>query len=253
MKRCPHCKDNKVIKFEHNIDFCPKCKEHFPAVEEIEDACEMGCKHFHGGEIAHHPDCIFYPESRTKMYDDLAIEHKRFGHDIIKIIIEIQAEILKNVSAPNLGKKGCVTRLRQLLLDDYAREPEKSDFEKEFEDTIKELNKSYEDVANLRMAVDKLKGDLSDANQREYNLQLKSLLRKDTKAMMYKTLLECIGDPELDIVDDLPLDIRDWMEMIDKLINGVDKERAFGCFECTPENMDWKCKICKIWSDNETM
>ena len=76
MKRCPNCKDNKVIKFEHNIDFCPKCKDHFPAVAEEEDACEVGCKHFHGGEIAHHPDCIFYPESRTEMYDDLLKEHE---------------------------------------------------------------------------------------------------------------------------------------------------------------------------------
>ena len=60
---------------------------------------------------------------------------------------------------------------------------------------MKELSTSYKDVANLRLAVDKLKGDLSDANQREYDLRLKTLKQRETKTMMYRTLLECIGDP----------------------------------------------------------
>jgi thiol-disulfide isomerase/thioredoxin len=296
MKRCPKCKDNKVVIFDSDNDWCPKCNEQFPTVAEEEDACETGCKHFHGGEIAHHPDCIFYPESRTKMYDDLVKEHNRFGHDIKRVIVEINAEILKHIDAPNLGKKGCTKRLNQLLVNDYTKEPEELDIvteitvlrealndmyfayvnkDEEFphdfeifavdkaekllkihnklkdnrkqyeEDTIKELSKAYEDIANLRMAVDKLKGDLSDANQREYNLTLKQL----KATMIYKTLLESIGDPQLDIVDDLELDIKDWMEMIYKLLNGADKEEAFGCFECSPENRDWKCKFCQIWED----
>jgi len=33
--------------------------------------CIMGCKHFTGGEIKHHKDCPFYPDSLSKMYDDL--------------------------------------------------------------------------------------------------------------------------------------------------------------------------------------
>ena len=35
------------------------------------DKCEAGCKVFTGGEIKHHPDCVFYPESFSKMYDKL--------------------------------------------------------------------------------------------------------------------------------------------------------------------------------------
>jgi hypothetical protein len=35
------------------------------------DKCEAGCKVFYGGEIRHHPDCIFYPESFSKLYDVL--------------------------------------------------------------------------------------------------------------------------------------------------------------------------------------
>ena len=34
------------------------------------DKCETGCKVFTGGEIRHHPDCVYYPESLSKMYDD---------------------------------------------------------------------------------------------------------------------------------------------------------------------------------------
>lgn len=304
MKRCPKCKDNKVVIFDSDSDWCPKCNEQFPTVAEEKDACETGCKHFHGGEIAHHPDCIFYPESRTKMYDDLVVEHKRFEKDIIRVLVEINAEILKNVDKPNLGKKGCEKRLRQLLANDYIKEPEELDIitemtalkealnnmyfayvnkDEEFphsfeieavneseellkisnklkdnrkqyeEDTTEELSKSYKDIANLRMAIDKLKGDLSDANQREYDLRLKTIKQKDTKALMYKTLLECIGNPELDIIDDLELDIRDWMEMIDKLLNGVSKEEAFDCDDCPPEYTDWRCKICKIWDENGQM
>ena len=33
--------------------------------------CVAGCKAYTGGEIKHHPDCPFYPESLSKMYDDL--------------------------------------------------------------------------------------------------------------------------------------------------------------------------------------
>jgi len=78
MKRCPKCKDNKVVIFDSDNDWCPKCERWFPAVAEEEDKCEVGCKHYHGGEIKHHKDCYFYPESISKMYDDLKAENKIF-------------------------------------------------------------------------------------------------------------------------------------------------------------------------------
>jgi len=34
------------------------------------DKCRVGCKVFTGGEIRHHRDCVFYPESFSKMFDD---------------------------------------------------------------------------------------------------------------------------------------------------------------------------------------
>jgi hypothetical protein len=30
--------------------------------------CETGCMIFHGGEIKHHVDCVFYPESLTELH-----------------------------------------------------------------------------------------------------------------------------------------------------------------------------------------
>jgi len=117
MKRCPYCRDNKVILFDSDNDYCEKCERWFPAVAKEEDKCETGCKHFTGGEIAHHKDCYFYPESRTQMYDDLKADHEKLKIGIKKVIVEIQAEVLKNIRRPNLGKKGCLDRLQKILRD----------------------------------------------------------------------------------------------------------------------------------------
>jgi hypothetical protein len=38
-------------------------------------ACEAGCMVFDGGETRHHPDCAFYPESLTKVMDELRAEN----------------------------------------------------------------------------------------------------------------------------------------------------------------------------------
>lgn len=32
--------------------------------------CQAGCKHFTGGEVRHHPDCVWYPESVSQMLDN---------------------------------------------------------------------------------------------------------------------------------------------------------------------------------------
>lgn len=43
--------------------------------EVREERCEAGCIAYHGGERRHHPDCVVYPESFTKLHDDLVQEH----------------------------------------------------------------------------------------------------------------------------------------------------------------------------------
>ena len=42
--------------------------------------CEAGCKHFTGGEIRHHKDCVFYPESFSEMYDELKAKKYFLSH-----------------------------------------------------------------------------------------------------------------------------------------------------------------------------
>ena len=42
----------------------------------MQEKCVAGCRAYTGGEIKHHPDCPFYPESLSKMYDDLVNEKK---------------------------------------------------------------------------------------------------------------------------------------------------------------------------------
>lgn len=41
------------------------------------EKCVAGCMAFTGGELRHHKDCPFYPESFSKMYDDLKKELER--------------------------------------------------------------------------------------------------------------------------------------------------------------------------------
>lgn len=44
--------------------------------------CIPGCKHFDGGELLHHKDCPFYPNSLSKKYNDLVNKN----HDIIYLL-----------------------------------------------------------------------------------------------------------------------------------------------------------------------
>jgi len=40
--------------------------------KEVKDQnCVMGCKNFTGGEVKHHKDCPFYPDSLSKYYDEM--------------------------------------------------------------------------------------------------------------------------------------------------------------------------------------
>ena len=47
----------------------------------MKNGCEAGCKVFTGGEIKHHKDCQYYPESLSKMYDDLESKYRDLMRD----------------------------------------------------------------------------------------------------------------------------------------------------------------------------
>jgi len=42
--------------------------------------CVAGCISYEGGEIKHHKDCPFYPESLSKRFDDLVNDQKVKEH-----------------------------------------------------------------------------------------------------------------------------------------------------------------------------
>jgi predicted nucleic acid-binding Zn-ribbon protein len=46
--------------------------------------CVAGCKVYTGGEIRHHKHCPYYPESLSKMYDDLKAENDELKDERLK-------------------------------------------------------------------------------------------------------------------------------------------------------------------------
>ena len=48
--------------------------------------CQAGCQAYYGGEIEHHPDCVYYAESFTKRYDDLKIDNARLKEFAQRVI-----------------------------------------------------------------------------------------------------------------------------------------------------------------------
>jgi hypothetical protein len=55
----------------------------------VKKECVAGCKVYDGGEKRHHKDCHYYPESWSKMYDDLK-EQQKPGPSMDKWIEELE-------------------------------------------------------------------------------------------------------------------------------------------------------------------
>lgn len=69
--------NDTIQKMLTNSEGSGKEMSEVPTKEMAEPKCEMGCCHFYGGEIKHLPSCVFYPESLSKIYDDMS---KRLAH-----------------------------------------------------------------------------------------------------------------------------------------------------------------------------
>lgn len=80
MKTCPKCGSHKIITYSLDDDKCQKCNERFPAL--VEEKCVTGCKAYTGNEIKHHKHCPYYPESFSKMYDDLKEENRQIKYNL---------------------------------------------------------------------------------------------------------------------------------------------------------------------------
>lgn len=42
-------------------------EEHY----DSEPKCQLGCKLFTGGERRHHKDCVYYPDSQSRLFDEM--------------------------------------------------------------------------------------------------------------------------------------------------------------------------------------
>ncbi|MEH0154011.1 hypothetical protein V6R21_07665 [Limibacter armeniacum] len=48
----------------------PNIKEYIDSLESKQPKCVAGCTHYTGGEIKHHKDCPYYPDSLSRLYDE---------------------------------------------------------------------------------------------------------------------------------------------------------------------------------------
>ena len=64
--------EERFVDFEkRTLHERPNPTTEAPTNRPQEKQCVAGCQAFEGGEIKHHPDCVFYPESLSKKFDDL--------------------------------------------------------------------------------------------------------------------------------------------------------------------------------------
>lgn len=69
------------------------------------ERCQAGCKVFTGGEIKHHPDCQYYPESFTKLYDDLTRERDALKEEITSLArLKEERDALSSAMFRNISK-----------------------------------------------------------------------------------------------------------------------------------------------------
>jgi hypothetical protein len=90
----PKCFQTNITKEE----LIKKMKNKETLEQSVENKCVAGCKHYYGGEIKHHKDCVYYPESFSKMYDDLKWQQeqdkKLYSEEEVEILLETLSKVL---------------------------------------------------------------------------------------------------------------------------------------------------------------
>ena len=86
-----------------------------------EEKCCAGCKRYSGEETRHIKECMFYPESFSKMYDDLDKKHE----DAQFVIGEYERQI-EDLSTQLAAYKEALSMIVELTND---MENAKTDFE----------------------------------------------------------------------------------------------------------------------------
>lgn len=83
----------ELKKFTINLDESWDLSDWLKQKKPEEAKCISGCKHYYGGEIRHHKDCFYYPESFSKMYDDLELQQeKSYSEEDLKEAYNAESE-----------------------------------------------------------------------------------------------------------------------------------------------------------------
>jgi hypothetical protein len=79
--------------------------------------CESGCKVFTGGEIKHHEDCVFYPESLTKLNADI-IATQQSEIDRLTSSIQVEKKWRKDADEDIASLKAALSKVAKAFPDD---------------------------------------------------------------------------------------------------------------------------------------
>lgn len=91
-----------------------------------EEKCCAGCKMYYGGEIKHHKDCVFYPESLTSVYDAIATENAQLKEALRETSNELNQVFMDwypyddDVEIHRIG--GIIDKAKQLLTEKEKEE-----------------------------------------------------------------------------------------------------------------------------------
>ena len=92
----------------------------------MKNGCETGCMTYTGGEKKHDKNCQYYPESLTKMYDDLLNEVKNLR--LHNVVGSYNLKVGDNIKLPS-GLKAEVIKTKVKVKDEFGGEYYLSDIE----------------------------------------------------------------------------------------------------------------------------
>lgn len=148
--------------------------------------CEAGCKRFTGGEVHHHKDCVYYPDSMSRRYDEMEAElspevmanvtdkeHVTYCHRLSKErLTEIicghaggtwMNETRSRLMADELDVESLADRLMQLFHDQQRGEvTDAVDWKKEYDAAVNEIGQLQDQLKDAESEIRQLNNELRE-------------------------------------------------------------------------------------------
>lgn len=90
-----------------------------------EDKCVAGCKRFTGGEVRHHKHCPFYPDSLSKMYDEMKQKDCSNRQKLLDDFAKAAMQSLISNPAYDYADDGFISELAYNVADAMMQERER--------------------------------------------------------------------------------------------------------------------------------